>query len=122
MADLKQIAETLVNLTVKEVNELATILKDEYGIEPAAAAAVMVAGGGGGEAAAAEEKTAFDVILNDPTNSIDFTMEPGDVFFADNNTVLHNRNAFTDATEVENRRCLVRLWLAAGSAKYMWSR
>jgi large subunit ribosomal protein L7/L12 len=62
MADLKQIAETLVNLTVKEVNELATILKDEYGIEPAAAAAVMVAGGGG-EAAAAEEKTEFDVIL-----------------------------------------------------------
>ena len=61
MADLKQIAETLVNLTVKEVNELATILKDEYGIEPAAAAAVMVSGGG--EAAAAEEKTEFDVIL-----------------------------------------------------------
>ena len=47
MADLKNIAETLVNLTVKEVNELATILKDEYGIEPAAAAAVMVAGGAG---------------------------------------------------------------------------
>lgn len=63
MADLKQIAETLVNLTVKEVNELATILKDEYGIEPAAAAAVMVAGGAGGDAAAAEEKTEFDVIL-----------------------------------------------------------
>ncbi|MBM3429408.1 MAG: 50S ribosomal protein L7/L12 [Bacteroidetes bacterium] len=64
MADLKQIAETLVNLTVKEVNELATILKDEYGIEPAAAAPVMVAGGavGGGEEAAAE-KTEFDVIL-----------------------------------------------------------
>ena len=62
MADLKQIAETLVNLTVKEVNELATILKDEYGIEPAAAAPVMVAGGAGaGEAAA--EKTEFDVIL-----------------------------------------------------------
>ncbi len=63
MADLKQIAETLVNLTVKEVNELATILKDEYGIEPAAAAPVMVAGAaaGGGEAAA--EKTEFDVIL-----------------------------------------------------------
>ena len=63
MADLKQIAETLVNLTVKEVSELATIMKDEYGIEPAAAAAVMVAGGGaaGGEAAA--EKTEFDVIL-----------------------------------------------------------
>lgn len=65
MADLKQIAETLVNLTVKEVNELATILKDEYGIEPAAAAAVMVAGGGaaGGDAGAADEKTEFDVIL-----------------------------------------------------------
>lgn len=62
MADLKQIAETLVNLTVKEVNELATILKDEYGIEPAAAA-VAVAAAGGGEAAAAEEKTAFDVVL-----------------------------------------------------------
>ena len=64
MADLKQIAETLVNLTVKEVNELATILKDEYGIEPAAAAPVTMAGGaaaGGGEAAA--EKTEFDVIL-----------------------------------------------------------
>jgi large subunit ribosomal protein L7/L12 len=65
MADLKAFAEQLVNLTVKEVNELATILKDEYGIEPAAAAPVMVAGGaaGGGEAAAAEEKTSFDVIL-----------------------------------------------------------
>lgn len=62
MADLKQIAETLVNLTVKEVNELATILKDEYGIEPAAAAPVMMAAaGGGGEAAA--EKSTFDVIL-----------------------------------------------------------
>lgn len=66
MADLKAFAEQLVNLSVKEVNELAAILKDEYGIEPAAAAApVMVAGGaaaGGGEAAA-EEKTSFDVIL-----------------------------------------------------------
>jgi len=62
MADLKQIAETLVNLTVKEVNELATILKDEHGIEPAAAA-VAVAATGGGDAAAAEEKTEFDVIL-----------------------------------------------------------
>lgn len=63
MADLKQMAESLVNLTVKEVNELAAILKDEYGIEPAAAAApVMVAAaGGGGEAAV--EKTEFDVIL-----------------------------------------------------------
>ena len=65
MADLKQIAETLVNLTVKEVNELAAILKDEYGIEPAAAAAVMVAGGGAGAGEAAEEKTAFDVILTE---------------------------------------------------------
>jgi large subunit ribosomal protein L7/L12 len=64
MAELKQIAETLVNLTVKEVNELAAILKEEYGIEPAAAAAVMVAGGGGGaEAEAVEEQTEFDVIL-----------------------------------------------------------
>ena len=64
MADLKEFAEQLVGLTVKEVNELAQILKDEYGIEPAAAAPVMMAGGaaGGGEAAA-EEKTAFDVIL-----------------------------------------------------------
>ncbi len=65
MADLNKIAETLVNLTVKEVSELATILKDEYGIEPAAAAPVMMAGGaatGGGEEAAAE-KTEFDVIL-----------------------------------------------------------
>lgn len=61
MADLKAMAESLVNLTVKEVNELAAILKDDYGIEPAAAAPVMVAGGGG--AAPAEEKTAFDVIL-----------------------------------------------------------
>ena len=60
MADVKAIAEQLVNLTVKEVQELSTILKDEYGIEPAAAAAV-VAAGGGGEAAA--EKTTFDVIL-----------------------------------------------------------
>jgi large subunit ribosomal protein L7/L12 len=51
MADLKQIAETLVNLTVKDVSELSTILKDEYGIEPAAAAPVMVAGGAGGGAA-----------------------------------------------------------------------
>ena len=65
MADLKTFAEQLVNLTVKEVNELAKILKDEYGIEPAAAAPVMVAGGAaaGGEAPAAEEKTKFDVIL-----------------------------------------------------------
>jgi large subunit ribosomal protein L7/L12 len=63
MADLKQFAETLVNLTVKEVNELAAILKDEYGIEPAAAAPVMVAGGGADAGAAVEEKTEFDVIL-----------------------------------------------------------
>ncbi len=62
MADLKSFAEQLVNLTVKEVNELAQILKDEYGIEPAAAAAVVVAGGGAGAAAVAE-KTTFDVIL-----------------------------------------------------------
>jgi large subunit ribosomal protein L7/L12 len=64
MADLKQIAETLVNLTVKEVSELATIMKDEYGIEPAAAA-VAVAGGaaaGGGDAAG-EAQTEFDVVL-----------------------------------------------------------
>lgn len=62
MADLKDFAEQLVNLTVKEVNELATILKEEYGIEPAAAA-VAVAAGGEGAAAAAEEKTSFDVVL-----------------------------------------------------------
>lgn len=66
MADLKDFAEQLVNLTVKEVNELAAILKDEYGIEPAAAA-VAVAGpaAGGDGAAAAEEKTSFDVILKE---------------------------------------------------------
>ena len=67
MADLKAIAESLVNLTIKEVSELATILKDEYGIEPAAAAPVAVAAVGGGDAgggAAAEEKTEFDVILS----------------------------------------------------------
>ena len=64
MADLKAIAEELVNLTVKEVNELATILKDEYGIEPAAAAVAVAAGpAAGGAAAAAEEKTSFDVVL-----------------------------------------------------------
>jgi large subunit ribosomal protein L7/L12 len=62
MAELKDFAEQLVNLTVKEVNELATILKDEYGIEPAAAAAVVVAGPAGGEDEA-EEQTEFDVIL-----------------------------------------------------------
>ena len=61
MADLKDFAEQLVNLTVKEVNELATILKDEYGIEPAAAAVAVAAGGGAAEAV--EEQTEFDVIL-----------------------------------------------------------
>ena len=66
MADLKSFAEQLVNLTVKEVNELADILKEEYGIEPAAAAApVMVAGAAGG-GDAEEEKTDFDVILKSP--------------------------------------------------------
>ncbi len=65
MADIKAIAEELVNLTVKEVNELATVLKDEYGIEPAAAAVAVAAGGAaaGGAAAEAEEKTSFDVVL-----------------------------------------------------------
>ena len=66
MADLKVFAEQLVNLTVKEVNELATILKDEYGIEPAAAAAPAMAAGGGAEAEAAAEQTEFDVILKAP--------------------------------------------------------
>jgi large subunit ribosomal protein L7/L12 len=66
MADLKAFAEQLVNLTVKEVNELAQILKDEYGIEPAAAAVAVAAGPAAGDApAAAEEKTSFDVILKD---------------------------------------------------------
>ena len=65
MADLKALAETLVGLTIKEANELATILKDDYGIEPAAAAvAVAAAPAGGGEAAVAEQ-TEFDVILKD---------------------------------------------------------
>ncbi len=64
MADLKTLAESLVNLTVKEVSELADILKDEYGIEPAAAAVAVAAGGGAGGGAAAEEKTEFDVVLN----------------------------------------------------------
>ena len=65
MADVKVLAEQLVNLTVKEVSELAAILKDEYGIEPAAAAPVMVAGGAGAgaDAPAVAEKTSFDVIL-----------------------------------------------------------
>lgn len=61
MSDLKKLAETLVSLTVKDVNELATILKEEYGIEPAAAAVVVSGAAGGG--AAAEEKSEFDVIL-----------------------------------------------------------
>jgi large subunit ribosomal protein L7/L12 len=63
MADLKQFAEQLVNLTVKEVNELATILKDEYGIEPAAAAVVVSGGAGAGEVA--EEKSEFTVVLKE---------------------------------------------------------
>jgi len=63
MADIKAIAEELVNLTVKEVNELATVLKDEYGIEPAAAAVAVAAAPAAGEAAAVEEKTSFDVVL-----------------------------------------------------------
>ena len=66
MADVKAIAEELVNLTVKEVNELATVLKDEYGIEPAAAAVAVAATAGGAAAGeAAEEKTSFDVVLTD---------------------------------------------------------
>ncbi|WP_395625930.1 50S ribosomal protein L7/L12 [Daejeonella sp.] len=65
MADLKSFAEQLVNLTVKEVNELAQILKDEYGIEPAAAAVAVAAVGGGDAPAAAVEQTSFDVILKD---------------------------------------------------------
>ena len=63
MADIKAIAEQLVNLTVKEVSELAEILKTEYGIEPAAAAVAIAAPAAGGAAEAAEEKTAFDVVL-----------------------------------------------------------
>ena len=63
MADIKAIAEELVNLTVKEVNELATVLKDEYGIEPAAAAVAVAAGPAAGGAAEAEEKSSFDVVL-----------------------------------------------------------
>ena len=63
MADLKAFAEQLVNLTVKEVSELATILKEEYGIEPAAAAVAVAGPAVGGAAAAAEEKTSFDVVL-----------------------------------------------------------
>ena len=63
MADVKQLAENLVSLSVKEVQELADFLKSEYGIEPAAAAVVMSGGGDGGGAAAVEEKTAFNVVL-----------------------------------------------------------
>jgi large subunit ribosomal protein L7/L12 len=63
MADVKTLAEQLVGLTVKEVQELADVLKTQYGIEPAAAAAVVVSGGEGGGAAAAAEQTSFDVIL-----------------------------------------------------------
>lgn len=65
MADIKALAESLVNLTVKEVNELAQVLKDEYGIEPAAAVAVAAGPVGGGDAPAAEEKSTFDVILKE---------------------------------------------------------
>ena len=66
MADIKAIAEELVNLTVKEVNELCSVLKEEYGIEPAAAAVAVAAGpAAAGEAAAAEEKTSFDVVLKE---------------------------------------------------------
>lgn len=64
MADLKQMAEDLVNLSVKEVSELADILKEEYGIEPAAAAVAVAAGPGGGGEGGGAEKTEFDVILN----------------------------------------------------------
>ncbi|MBQ0736027.1 50S ribosomal protein L7/L12 [Aquimarina celericrescens] len=63
MADLKDFAEQLVNLTVKEVNELADILKEEYGIEPAAAAVAVAGGGAAGGGEAAEEKSEFDVVL-----------------------------------------------------------
>jgi large subunit ribosomal protein L7/L12 len=63
MADLKDFAEQLVNLTVKEVNELATILKDEYGIEPAAASVAVAGPAGGGDGASEEAQTEFDVIL-----------------------------------------------------------
>lgn len=66
MADIKALAEELVNLTVKEVNELATVLKEEYGIEPAAAAVAVAAGpAAAGAAASAEEKSSFDVVLVD---------------------------------------------------------
>ncbi len=66
MADIKALGDQLVELSVKEVNELATYLKETYGIEPAAAAAVVAAPAGGGGAAAAEEKTNFDIVLKAP--------------------------------------------------------
>jgi len=66
MADVKALADQLVELTVKEVNELLTVLKDEYGIEPAAAAVTVAGPAAGGEAGAAEEKTSFDVVLKSP--------------------------------------------------------
>jgi large subunit ribosomal protein L7/L12 len=69
MADLKKLAEELVNLTVKDVNELAEILKEEYGIEPAAAAVAVAGPAAGGEAGAAEEQTEFDVILKSAGSS-----------------------------------------------------
>ena len=69
MADLKDFAEQLVNLTVKEVNELADILKEEYGIEPAAAAVAVAAGGAAAGGDAAEEQTEFDVILKAASGS-----------------------------------------------------
>ena len=69
MADLKDFAEQLVNLTVKEVNELADILKEEYGIEPAAAAVAVAGGGAAGGGEEAEEQTEFDVILKAPGGS-----------------------------------------------------
>ena len=69
MADLKEFAEQLVNLTVKEVNELADILKEEYGIEPAAAAVAVAGGGAAGGGEEAEEQTEFDVILKAPGGS-----------------------------------------------------
>jgi|SRR5690554_888058 len=69
MADLKALAEELVNLTVKDVNELASILKEEHGIEPAAAAVAVAGPAGGGDGNAADEKTEFDVILKAPGGS-----------------------------------------------------
>lgn len=69
MADIKKLAEELVNLTVKDVNELAEILKEEYGIEPAAAAVAVAGGAAGGEEGGAAEQTEFDVILKSPGGS-----------------------------------------------------